>query len=166
MVDDAASVAGVARTSADLTLDERVRAIVRCELASSGLLTGTGVRWLATAQGEAVRGDSQAKVKRGSGFERPVPGEGQADAAGGTASGTPRADGESPRADGEALPTACEVMTADQVAAFLGVDRNTVYDYAARGTIPHRRLGKRVLFHRAALVAWLDPCKVASTRKG
>jgi len=158
MVDDAASVAGVARTSADLTLDERVRAIVRCELASSGLLTGTGVRRLAAAQGEAVRGDSRAKG--------PVPGAGQADAAGGTASGAPRADGGSPRADDEALPSACEVMTAEQVAAFLGVDRNTVYDYAARGTIPHRRLGKRVLFHRAALVAWLDPCKAASTRKG
>src|SRR5262245_9878958 len=26
-----------------------------------------------------------------------------------------------------------EVMTADEVAAFLGVDRNTVYDYAGRG---------------------------------
>jgi excisionase family DNA binding protein len=49
-----------------------------------------------------------------------------------------------------------EVMTADEVAAFLGVDRNTVYEYAARGTIPHRRLGKRMLFHRGALVAgWI-----------
>src|SRR5689334_18433598 len=38
-----------------------------------------------------------------------------------------------------------EVMTADQVAAFLGVDRNTVYDYAGRGVIPHQRLGKRML---------------------
>jgi excisionase family DNA binding protein len=57
-------------------------------------------------------------------------------------------------------------MTADEVAAFLGVDRNTVYEYAGRGTIPHRRLGKRILFHRGALVAWLDPCKAASTRKG
>lgn len=60
-----------------------------------------------------------------------------------------------------------EVMTADEVAAFLGVDRNTVYDYAGRGVIPHQRLGKRILFHRAALVSWLDAsCKAASTRKG
>jgi excisionase family DNA binding protein len=35
-----------------------------------------------------------------------------------------------------------DVMTADEVAAFLGVDRNTVYDYAGRGVIPHQRLGK------------------------
>ena len=60
-----------------------------------------------------------------------------------------------------------DVMTADEVAAFLGVDRNTVYDYAARGVIPHQRLGKRILFRRGALVSWLDAsCKATSTRKG
>jgi len=60
-----------------------------------------------------------------------------------------------------------EIMTADEVAAFLGVDRNTVYDYAGRGVIPHQRLGKRILFRRGALVSWLDAsCKATSTRKG
>lgn len=58
-----------------------------------------------------------------------------------------------------------QVMCAEDVAVFLGVDRNTVYVYAGRGTIPCRRLGKRLLFHRPALVAWLDPSKAASTRK-
>ncbi len=63
---------------------------------------------------------------------------------------------------------ASDVLTADAAAAFLGVDRNTVYDYAARGVIPHQRLGKRILFGRAALVSWLDSslCKATSTRKG
>ena len=42
------------------------------------------------------------------------------------------------------------------LAAFLGVDRNTIYDYAGCGTIPHQRLGKRILFRRGALVSWLD----------
>jgi len=55
-----------------------------------------------------------------------------------------------------------EVMDADQLAAFLGVDRKTVYDYAGRGQIPHRRLGKRLLFSRSAIVAWLGACKAAS----
>ena len=59
-----------------------------------------------------------------------------------------------------------DVMTADEVAEFLGVDRNTVYDYAGRGMIPHQRLGKRILFRRGGLVAWLDSaCKATSTRK-
>ena len=60
---------------------------------------------------------------------------------------------------------ASEIMTADEVAAFLGLDRNTVYDYAGRGVIPHQRIGKRILFRRGALVSWLDSCKATSTRK-
>ena len=73
---------------------------------------------------------------------------------------------------GEITTTAPEptsdVMTADEAAVFLGVDRNTVYDYAGRGIIPHQRLGKRILFRRGALVSWLDAslCKATSTRKG
>jgi len=54
-----------------------------------------------------------------------------------------------------AADAAAEVMNADDLAAFLGVDRKTVYDYANRGHIPHQRLGKRLLFSRAAIVSWL-----------
>ena len=59
-----------------------------------------------------------------------------------------------------------DVMTADEVAVFLGVDRNTVYDFASRGVIPHQRLGKRLLFRRGAVVAWLDTslCNATPTR--
>nr|HEX4318165.1 helix-turn-helix domain-containing protein [Kofleriaceae bacterium] len=73
---------------------------------------------------------------------------------------------------GDALPRAppvpdSDVMNADEVAEFLGVDRTTVYDFAGRGAIPHQRLGKRLLFRRGALVSWLDSslCKATSTRK-
>lgn len=48
-----------------------------------------------------------------------------------------------------------EILCADEVAAWFGVDRKTVYNAVARGDVPHQRLGKRVLFHRSALVAWL-----------
>jgi excisionase family DNA binding protein len=66
------------------------------------------------------------------------------------------------------VETTPDVMTADDVAAFLGVDRTTVYDFAGRGVIPHQRLGKRLLFRRGALVSWLDSslCKATLTRKG
>lgn len=59
-----------------------------------------------------------------------------------------------------------EVMSADETAAFLGVDRNTVYDAAGRNEIPHRRIGKRLLFSRAQLVSWLGACKAAPVRNG
>jgi excisionase family DNA binding protein len=48
-----------------------------------------------------------------------------------------------------------DILCADDVAAWLKVDRKTVYNAATRGTIPHQRLGKRLLFSRAALVSWL-----------
>jgi excisionase family DNA binding protein len=57
-----------------------------------------------------------------------------------------------------------DVMTADEVAAYLGVDRNTVYEYAARGAIPHKRLGKRMLFRRGSIIAWLDSAVVGIGR--
>lgn len=48
-----------------------------------------------------------------------------------------------------------DVMDAGQVAELLGVDRKLVYDSAARGELPCRRLGRRFLFSRSAVVAWL-----------
>jgi excisionase family DNA binding protein len=63
-------------------------------------------------------------------------------------------------------PPRREGMNAEEVAEFLGVDRKTVYEYANRGRIPCRKLGKRLLFSRQALVAWLGSCEAASSRKG
>ncbi len=48
-----------------------------------------------------------------------------------------------------------DIMTADDVADFLRLDRKTVYTAAARGDIPCRRLGRRLLFLRRALEDWL-----------
>ena len=49
-----------------------------------------------------------------------------------------------------------EVLTVDQVADLLGLGRNTVYDAANRGEIPHRRVGRRLLFSRTAVLEWLQ----------
>lgn len=48
-----------------------------------------------------------------------------------------------------------EVMSVDEVAELLGVARDTVYDAAGRGEIPHRRLGRRLIFSRVAVMEWL-----------
>jgi excisionase family DNA binding protein len=58
-----------------------------------------------------------------------------------------------------------DVLTADEVAAWFRVDRKTVYDAAGRGELPHRRLGKRLLFSRAALVDWLA-CRYPASTEG
>jgi excisionase family DNA binding protein len=43
-----------------------------------------------------------------------------------------------------------------EVAALLGINRNTAYELVARGQIPSLRLGKRVLVVRAALELLLE----------
>jgi len=65
------------------------------------------------------------------------------------------ADNAAPNHGALAVRPEREVMSVEETAVFLGVDRKTVYDYAARGDIPCRRLGKRILFSRQALVLWL-----------
>jgi excisionase family DNA binding protein len=48
-----------------------------------------------------------------------------------------------------------ECMSANELAAYLRVNRKTVYEYAARNVIPCRRLGRRIVFSRGAITDWL-----------
>jgi excisionase family DNA binding protein len=142
-VDAAGGTEDERRSAGDRELEALIRAIVRDELAECAAATETHLAGPTYATGP---GASDGNLREPGALNVR-----DADATARIADGSPAAGSE--------------VMTADEVAAFLGVDRNTVYEYAARSTIPHRRLGTRVLFHRGALVAWLDPCKAASTRK-
>lgn len=63
-------------------------------------------------------------------------------------------------------PPVSDIMTADEVAEFLRLDRKTVYDFAGRGEIPCQRLGKRILFSRGALVSWLGAWSKGSSDGG
>lgn len=58
-----------------------------------------------------------------------------------------------------------DCMYGEQMARFLGVNRKTVYEYAARNVIPHRRLGRRFVFSRAQVVAWLGAGNASPTGK-
>jgi excisionase family DNA binding protein len=51
--------------------------------------------------------------------------------------------------------TAADVMTAAEVAAFLRVPRSTVEDWARRGVIPSRRIGRRRIHVRSKIEAML-----------
>ena len=59
-----------------------------------------------------------------------------------------------------------EILTADDVAQLLGVDRKTIYAAARRNEIPHRRLGRRLLFERGSIVQWLRQGRVVSNSQG
>ncbi len=49
-----------------------------------------------------------------------------------------------------------EVLNVDEVAELLKLGRNSVYEAASRGEIPHRRVGRRLIFSRAAVLEWLS----------
>ncbi|MDN5325831.1 MAG: hypothetical protein PWP41_527 [Moorella sp. (in: firmicutes)] len=57
-----------------------------------------------------------------------------------------------------------ETITAPEAAQMLGVSEWTVYDLARRRQIPCIRLGRRVLFRRASLVAWMAEQEAASLK--
>jgi excisionase family DNA binding protein len=66
-----------------------------------------------------------------------------------------------------ARPTAAdEVIDVQAVARLLHVGRNTVYALVARNQIPHRRLGKQIRFHQAAVMQWLGSWCVQNEREG
>lgn len=72
--------------------------------------------------------------------------------------GTPaRPQGDRPRAppQTDTHSQEQECITADELAIWMGVNRKTVYEYAARGVIPCRRLGRRMVFSLPAVRAWL-----------
>jgi excisionase family DNA binding protein len=63
----------------------------------------------------------------------------------------------------DALPDVIDVAACAQL---LVVGRNTVYALVARNAIPHRRLGKQIRFHRAAIVRWLDSWSSQGAKEG
>lgn len=60
------------------------------------------------------------------------------------------------------MTTNNDLMTAKEVAEFLGMGINQVYEGAANDQIPAARVGRRWLFHRTALLQWLG-CKASQT---
>jgi excisionase family DNA binding protein len=55
-------------------------------------------------------------------------------------------------------------LSVDRVAAFLNLDRKTVYDSIARGEIPARRIGRRrIVILRCALLDWVGQGRVIAS---
>lgn len=47
-----------------------------------------------------------------------------------------------------------EIMTVAELAAFLRLRENTIYELAAAGKIPCLRIGKSVRFSKSAVLRW------------
>ena len=58
-----------------------------------------------------------------------------------------------------------EILTVDEVAAFLKAGKRTVYRLAANGTIPAFKLGGTWRFRRTDLNAWIESRTVSGGSK-
>jgi len=48
------------------------------------------------------------------------------------------------------------VMRADEARQMLSIGRNTLYNWCELGIIPHKRVGRVILFSRKRIQEWLD----------
>ena len=63
-------------------------------------------------------------------------------------------------------PNVVTLINVDEAAELLGLHRTTVYDGARRGEIPCRRVGRRFVFVRETLLAWLLDKDEATAAQG
>jgi excisionase family DNA binding protein len=64
-----------------------------------------------------------------------------------------------------------DILDVDEAAALLKVSRRTIYNRVKSNTIPHARVGRKLLFHKQTLTQWVadgtdlakpDPAKPAN----
>ena len=55
-----------------------------------------------------------------------------------------------------------QLMSVEQVAKYLQLNRSTIYDWAQKGKLPAINLGQVWRFRRAELDAWLEAQKVGA----
>jgi excisionase family DNA binding protein len=71
----------------------------------------------------------------------------------------PNPRGAGPEGQGDAAPSLSAgdpvIMTVDEIAALLRLNRKTVYELAHQGKIPVRRIGRSLRANRETLMRWL-----------
>ena len=64
----------------------------------------------------------------------------------------------------ERAPLSEPLLTADEVAALLRVPRSTIYELTRTRRLPHIKVGRRTLFVRVDLDAWVMSQRVTPRR--
>jgi excisionase family DNA binding protein len=52
-------------------------------------------------------------------------------------------------------------LSVEEIAAYLGVQRDTVYKWVRLKGMPHRKVGRLVKFRKAAVDKWIESGKAA-----
>jgi excisionase family DNA binding protein len=82
-----------------------------------------------------------------------------------TSKQTTLALGDSSRLREENSGIARELLTADEVAAMLGMGVDWVWAQARKGRIPHVKLGRFRRFRRQAILVWLEEMERGDARR-
>ena len=56
-------------------------------------------------------------------------------------------------------------MNVEEAANFLHLTPSTLYKKTSEGTIPHRKLGKKLLFDRGELAAWVAQHSIKTSQQ-
>ncbi len=75
---------------------------------------------------------------------------------------TPPDTPSAPLADQEDFPT---ILTVDELADLLRLNRKTVYELVSNGEIPARRVGRSLRAHRDTVLRWLSESQVPVSRR-
>jgi excisionase family DNA binding protein len=59
-----------------------------------------------------------------------------------------------------------EVLTVVDVAKLLRVGRNSLYEAIRRDEVPHRRIGRKILLSRRAIMRWLEGWSLQVAKEG
>ncbi|MES2795434.1 MAG: helix-turn-helix domain-containing protein [Bacteroidota bacterium] len=47
-------------------------------------------------------------------------------------------------------------MSVDEASEFLGLPKNTIYQFTSKRILPHKKIGRRIVFFKSELLAWLE----------
>ncbi|MGB0863165.1 MAG: helix-turn-helix domain-containing protein [Saprospiraceae bacterium] len=47
-------------------------------------------------------------------------------------------------------------LNVKEASELIGLKTPTIYQYASEGKIPHRRIGRRLIFNRTELIEWVE----------
>lgn len=76
----------------------------------------------------------------------------------------PDANSEASRRADTVPPAA--ILTVPEAAKLLRVGRNSLYEAIRRGEVPHRRIGRKILLSRSALMGWLEGWSLQVPKEG
>jgi len=54
------------------------------------------------------------------------------------------------------LDTPDDILTVDQLAVYLGIGKQRVYEAVSRNTVPYFKVGKSLRFRKSAIDKWIE----------